>query len=63
VAKKFAFVVPFTEQLSGGGIFDEPHAKSFAYGRIEIYAPGNGCGYLLRCQIKILFRTFIFVTA
>ena len=23
----------------------------------------NGCGYLLRCQIKILFRTFIFVTA
>ena len=57
------FVVPFTEQLSGGGIFDEPRAKSFAYGRIEIYAPGNGCGYLPRCQIKILFRTFIFVTA
>jgi len=47
VAKKSAFVVPFTEQLSGGGVVDEPRAKSFAYGRVEIYAPGNGCGYLL----------------
>ena len=63
MAKTSAFVVPFTEQLSGGGVVDESRAKSFAYGRIEIYAPGNGCGFLLRCQIKILFRIFVFVTA